>query len=182
MLKSAFKWDRTRSMNRRHQKTLAFMKASTGEPVHVLDLGAPNELSSLMQAEGYRVSNTDFDLDEAPERAAEHPADAVTAFEILEHLVSPLQVLRHVSAPRLFASIPLRLWFARAYRNPNDPWDRHYHEFEDWQFDWLLDKAGWEIIRREKWTSPTVNIGVRTLLRAVTPRYYIVEAVRKPRP
>jgi hypothetical protein len=24
-------------------------------------------------------------------------------------------------------------------------WDRHYHEFEDWQLDWLL-KTGWKIM------------------------------------
>ena len=23
--------------------------------------------------------------------------------------------------------------------------DRHYHEFEDWQFDWLLEKSGWQV-------------------------------------
>ena len=32
-------------------------------------------------------------------------------------------------------------------------WDRHYHEFEDWQLDWLLEKAGYKIIDRVKFTS-----------------------------
>lgn len=69
--------------------------------------------------------------------------------------------------------------FAKAYRSKTDEWDRHIHEFEDWQFDWLLEKAGWEIIRKEKWTSPINKIGIRPILRFITPRYYIVEAVRK---
>ena len=58
-------------------------------------------------------------------------------------------------------------------------WDRHYHEFEDWQFDWLLEKAGWEIKKRHKWTNPVKKIGLRPLLRLFTPRYYIVYAERK---
>jgi hypothetical protein len=33
-------------------------------------------------------------------------------------------------------------------------WDRHYHEFEDWQLDWLLEKTGWKIIDSQKWTNP----------------------------
>jgi hypothetical protein len=57
-------------------------------------------------------------------------------------------------------------------------WDRHYHEFEDWQFDWLLEKTGWKIMARGKWTNPTKKIGIRPLLRWFTPRYYIVYAER----
>jgi hypothetical protein len=55
-------------------------------------------------------------------------------------------------------------------------WDRHYHEFEDWQLDWLLEKTGWKIIGREKFTHPVKKIGFRPLLRFFTPRYYIVYA------
>jgi len=72
----------------------------------------------------------------------------------------------------------LRLWFAKAYCNPTDPWDRHFHEFEDWQFDWLLERSGWRIVRTEKWVSYTSKLGVRPLLRRFTPRYYAVEAIR----
>ncbi|TFG72809.1 MAG: methyltransferase, partial [Flavobacteriales bacterium] len=60
-----------------------------------------------------------------------------------------------------------------------DPWDRHYHEFEDWQFNWLLDKAGWEVIATEKFTNPIKKVGLRPLLRSFTPRYYLVLAKRK---
>ncbi|MBT8179158.1 MAG: methyltransferase, partial [Eudoraea sp.] len=60
-----------------------------------------------------------------------------------------------------------------------DPWDRHYHEFEAWQFDWLLDKAGWKIKDSSKWTNPAGKLGFRPLLRLFTPRYYIVYAERK---
>jgi hypothetical protein len=40
-----------------------------------------------------------------------------------------------------------------AYRSKTDMWDRHYHEFEDWQLDWLLEKTGWKIIDSQKWTN-----------------------------
>ncbi len=77
---------------------------------------------------------------------------------------------------KLLISIPLRLWFSSAYRSKTDMWDRHYHEFEDWQLDWLLEKTGWKIIAKEKFTHPVKKIGFRPLLRFFTPRYYIVYA------
>jgi hypothetical protein len=55
-------------------------------------------------------------------------------------------------------------------------WDRHYHEFEDWQLDWLLEKTGWKITDRLQFTHPVKKLGIRPLLRYFTPRYYIVAA------
>jgi hypothetical protein len=55
-------------------------------------------------------------------------------------------------------------------------WDRHYHEFEDWQLDWLLEKTGWKITDRLQFTHPVKKFGLRPLLRYFTPRYYIVVA------
>ena len=113
-------------------------------------------------------------------------------FKHTEHIPSPfantrevpfvdsyLTVLKSIKANKLVASIPLRLWFSPAYRSKTDSFDRHYHEFEDWQFDWLVEKAGWKITRRAKWTShPSNPFGFRPILRYFTPRYYIIEAVR----
>ena len=146
----------------------------------ILDLGTPNPFSDLLVNKGFQVFNTQGeDLDESPESISNYKSDVTTAFEIFEHLLNPLGALKAIKSDRLFASIPLSLWFAKAYRNKNDRWDQHFHEFEDWQFDWLLEKAGWEIVRKEKWTSPAKINGIRPLLRLVTPRYYIVEARRK---
>ena len=102
----------------------------------------------------------------------------VTAFEIFEHSVSPFNVLNDIRATKLVASVPLKLWFASAYRSKTDKWDRHYHEFEDWQFDWLLEKSGWRIVKSEKFTNPVKKIGIRPILRRITPRYYLVYAER----
>jgi hypothetical protein len=146
----------------------------------ILDLGVPNPLSKIMIKRGYTVTNTDGeDLDNNFTNAVHFKGNVVTAFEIFEHLLAPLNLLSELKADKLVTSIPLRLWFSPAYRSKTDPWDRHYHEFEDWQFDWLLEKAGWEIKDQLKWTHPVKKLGIRPILRLFTPRYYIVYAERK---
>lgn len=165
----------------RYKRTLEFMKKSSPPPQKVLDLGTENAFSKIMKEAGYEVSNTGGeDLDFNTEAVQQEGFDLVTGFEILEHLLNPLGVLKDIKAPRIMLSIPMRLWFAKAYRHPTNRWDQHYHEFEDWQFDWLLEKAGWKIIRREKWKSlPPHPFGFRPILRHFTDRYYIIEAVRE---
>jgi len=165
---------------RRYQKTWKFMEPTVVPGQSILDIGTKNPFSDFLTSKGFVVENTEGeDLDELPDSVNKYTSDITTAFEIFEHLLNPLGVLKAIKSDRLFASIPLRLWFAKAYRNKNDRWDQHFHEFEDWQFDWLLEKAGWEIVRSEKWTSPTKLNGIRPLLRLFTHRYYIVEARRK---
>ena len=163
--------------NKRFKHTIDFLQKHSTVKESILDLGVPNPFSKIMVEEGYQVENTqgeDLDVDFTAVQNSD--ADVVTAFEIFEHLLAPFNVLRMIKAKKLVASIPLKLWFSPAYRNKTDPWDRHYHEFEDWQFDWLLEKAGWEIKDREKFTNPVGKIGVRPLLRSFTPRYYMVYA------
>ncbi len=165
---------------KRYQRTLQFLQEVEPPPNSILDLGVENPFTGILRKEGYEVENTqgeDLDVDFSSVRSSD--AEFVTAFEIFEHLVAPFNVLRQIKANRLVASIPLRLWFSSAYRNPNDPWDNHYHEFEDWQFDWLLEKAGWKVLKRDKWTNPVKKVGIRPALRLFTPRYYIVHAVKQ---
>ena len=165
--------------NKRYRHTLEFLKKHIEKNETILDLGVENPFSEIMKKEGYDVTNTsgeDLDLEFSSVRDSK--ASTVTSFEIFEHMLAPLNVLREIKANKLVTSIPLRLWFAPAYRSTTDKWDRHYHEFEDWQFDWLLEKAGWKIISREKFTNPVKKIGFRPLLRSFTMRYYIVYAER----
>tara|TARA_B100001057_G_scaffold497149_1_gene600538 strand:- start:400 stop:927 length:528 start_codon:yes stop_codon:yes gene_type:complete len=165
------------SHDKRYHKTLNFLKQYIQRGSRILDLGVHNPLSQLMLQEGYKVKNTNGeDLDEDQSSLTNSKAEVVTAFEILEHLLSPYQVLKSIKAEKLIVSVPLRLWFSPAYRSTKDPWDRHYHEFEDWQLDWLLEKTGWKIIACEKWTNPNSSLGIRTLFRYFTARYYIVFA------
>lgn len=165
--------------NKRYKETLEFLTKVAPAPANILDLGVRNPFSELMEKNGYQVTNTSGeDLDLHTEKVKNSTAEIVTAFEIFEHLISPFNVLSDIKADKLVASVPLRLWFSPAYRSKTDSWDRHYHEFEDWQFDWLLEKSGWEIKERHKWTNPVNKIGIRPLLRYFTPRYYAVYAER----
>ena len=163
----------------RFQKTLVFLNQNIDKGSHILDLGVQNPMSELMQVQGYKVENTlGEDLDEDQTVLINSKAEVVTAFEVLEHLLSPYQVLKSIKAKKLVVSVPLNLWFSGAYRSKTDMRDRHFHEFEDWQFNWLLEKTGWKIIASQKWINPPESFGVRSLLRYFTPRHYIVYAER----
>jgi len=166
--------------NKRFKKTIEFLEDVVAPPAKILDLGVENPFSKIMKDHNYSIENTKGeDLDLITDAVKSDNFDAVTAFEIFEHLVAPFNVLRDIKAPKLIATVPLKLWFADAYQNKTDLRDRHFHEFEDWQFDWLLEKAGWEIKKTSKWTNPVGKIGIRPLLRKVTPRYYAVYAERR---
>lgn len=165
--------------NKRYKHTLQFLKKHIKTSESILDLGVKNPFSEIMISEGYSVENTKGeDLDEDRSAIENSSSDVITAFEIFEHLLSPYEVLKSIKANKLVISVPLRLWFASAYKSKTDKWDRHYHEFEDWQLDWLLEKTGWTIMDSTKWTNPVNKIGLRPLLRRFTDRYYIVYAER----
>lgn len=165
---------------KRYQHTLRFLKQFVDEEDQILDLGITNPFSEILRTNGFNVTNTQGeDLDINTAAVQQENYDVVTAFEIFEHLVSPFNVLQDIKAKKLIASVPLKLWFASAYRSKTDERDRHFHEFEDWQFDWLLEKAGWYIKKREKFTNPVRKVGIRPILRRFTPRYYLVFAERK---
>ena len=146
----------------------------------LLDLGTENPFTPQLKAAGYSVSNTQGEnLDDDFKKIAQTTCDCVTAFEIFEHMLAPYNILKELKSDKLIASIPLKLWFAEAYWNENDDWDKHYHEFEPKQFQFLLEKTGWKIKDSEFWTSPDQNkIGIRPLLRYFYPRYYIVYCER----
>jgi len=162
---------------KRFQKTLAFLNQNIDKRFHILDLGVQNPMSELMKANGYKVENTQGeDLDEDQTGLINSNAEVATAFEILEHLLSPYQVLKSIRAKKLVVSVPLKIWFSSAYRSKTDLRDRHFHEFEDWQFNWLLEKTGWKIVASQKWINPPESLGIRSLLRYFIPRHYIVYA------
>ncbi len=165
--------------NKRFKLTFEFLEKHIKTSESILDLGVENPFSKIMTSSGYKVKNTageDLDIDTSTIENSN--TDVITAFEIFEHLLSPFTVLKSIKSDKLVASVPLKLWFSNAYRSKIDMRDRHYHEFEDWQFDWLLEKTGWKIIDRQKWTNPTKKIGLRPILRWFIPRYYIVYAER----
>lgn len=172
--------NKTNALERRYRNTIEFFSKHIDKDDRILDLGIDNEFSKKLKAHGYEINNTKGeDLDLEPDILTSYGKyDVITAFEILEHLVSPFILLKNLPAPKLVATVPLKLWFSKAYRNKKDERDMHFHEFEDWQFDWLLEKAGWNIIYSEKWTSPSGEFGIRPILRSFYPRYYAIYAER----
>lgn len=149
---------------KRYKHTLAFLQSVLPAPATILDLGVRNPFSEIMEQHGYTVINTKGeDLDEFPEIVKNYKVDAVTAFEIFEHLLAPYQILKAINAQNLITTVPLNLWFAKAYKSSTDERDRHFHEFEDWQFNWLIEKSGWTIKKTQKWTSPVHKIGIRPI-------------------
>jgi len=164
---------------KRYKHTLQFLQKHISSEEKILDLGVANPFSEILKKEDFNVTNTSGeDLDTELSAVTSEEYSVVTAFEIFEHLVAPFNVLNAIKAKKLVASVPLTLWFASAYKSKTDERDRHYHEFEDWQFDWLLEKSGWRIKDREKFTNPVSKIGIRPILRRFTPRYYLVYAER----
>ncbi|MBF6640401.1 methyltransferase [Flavobacterium sp. J49] len=163
--------------SKRFNITLQFLKKHITTAETILDLGVPNPFSKIMEDNGYTVINTKGeDVDNDQSALQNENYQVFTAFEIFEHLLNPYTVLENVKANKILISIPLRLWFSPAYRSKTDMWDRHYHEFEDWQLDWLLEKTGWKIVDSVKFTHPVKKLGFRPLLRYFTPRYYMVYA------
>jgi len=164
---------------KRYEHTLSILKEFAPMGGTILDVGVENPFSAIMKEEGYTVLNTaGQDLDFEASTLQAFQADFTTALEILEHLVNPLAVLQNIPTKKVLITVPLRLWFAKAYRNTADPRDCHYHEFESWQLDFLLAKAGFRILYRKKWTHPVQKFGLRPFLRLFTPRYYAVVAER----
>jgi len=161
--------------SKRFNITLDFLKKHISTNESILDLGVPNPFSKIMDENGYAVKNTKGeDLDNDQSTLKKEDYSVVTAFEIFEHLLNPYTILENIKCDKVLISIPMRLWFSSAYRSKTDKWDRHYHEFEDWQLDWLLEKTGFRIVDSVKFTHPVKKIGFRPLLRYFTNRNYLV--------
>jgi len=159
----------------RHRKTVEFMLNNITIKSTILDLGVEGELSHLLTKEGYRVKNTDFNLDIYPERLRKIKSDVVTGFEILEHLLEPAPVLKNIRAKEIVVSVPMKRIFEKTYWNKEDEYDQHYHEFETFQFDKLLKYCNYQIICSEQWKSYSSILG-RIIYQQ--PKFYIVHAIK----
>ena len=171
---------KNRHIKKRYDKSLAFVKKHVPSEIKILDLGTENPFSHILKNEGFSVKNTkgeNLDIDYSA--YTDTDADLITSFEIFEHMLAPFNILRELKTDKLIASVPLKLWFTDSYWNDKDDWDKHYHEFEIKQFNFLLKQSGWKVKDSETWTSSDWRkIGIRPILRHFTPRYYIVYCER----
>ena len=101
----------------RYKKTLKMLKEVCPEPTVIFDLGVRNPFSEIMRQNNYKVYNTSGeDLDDHPNIEIPGDVELVTGFEILEHLVSPYPLLKNIKANRIFLTVPIKLWFSKAYK------------------------------------------------------------------
>ena len=90
-------------LNKRYKKTIDFIKQHLQKEDEILDLGIENPLSNLLVSKGFSVVNTQGeDLDVDFSIVENNKAKVVTAFQILEHLVAPYNVLSKIKAKKLF--------------------------------------------------------------------------------
>lgn len=166
---------------RRFDLTMEFIEDLNLKNETILNLGPDNPFSEYLRQSGFTITDTKIgqDLDLDFDVVSNPKFSAVLGFEILEHLVSPFPLLKSITAEKLVLSVPLSLWFSKAYWNEDDPYDRHYHEFEPRQLEMLLNKAGWVIKKEAKHTATdSFKFGIRPVLRMITPRYYFVYCER----
>ena len=159
------------SHEKRYQRTFSFLKTHISKESKTLDLGVENPFSKFLKSKGFKIENTNGeDLDEDLSAVLDTDAEVITAFEILEHLLSPYVLLKKIKAKKLLISVPLKFWLSSAYRSLTNLRDRYYQEFEALQLDWLLEKTGGTIIAPNKWTNLIKKIEIRILFRFFVPR------------
>ena len=163
-------------MIKRKKKTLELIKRLVPHSKTIYDLGKRNDLSDIMQLKGYKVFNNvggnDFDYcqTEIVAISTANEEGITTAFQILEHLANPFAVLQAIQSKELLVTVPLKVWFSRAYWNKKDPEDCHFHEFEARQIGMLLQKTGWVVMDSGKWYIGR-GFGLRPFLRLFWPSY-----------
>lgn len=140
----------------------------------VMDLGPFNHLGTRMKREfGCVVRHTgEIDLDDEWQFGAWF-ADAVCAFNILEHVFNPLAVLRKgmsILKPggKLYAAVPRRPSWMRS--------EHHFHEFDDYRWDWLVTRAGLRIERHASFRMRNEGFGVlRPAVRLLCEREHVYQ-------
>ena len=166
-------------MKKRFKKTLELL-GEKYPPIILYDLGRITELSTLMNKTNVVLNNfqdVDFDVDQREISTLSESVQLTTSFEVFEHLLNPYAVLKAIKSEELLCSVPLRVWFSRAYWR-SDKRDRHFHEFERRQFLWLLDATGWDVLDSGVWYIGQ-GIGIRPFLRLFFPSYFWVHAKRR---
>jgi len=172
----------------RYKYTSAFLNKHRGnkkERERVLDIGGKNEFGVRLANEhnlSYHYSIGDLDtLDWTVSESSSHEYEVVFCFEVLEHLLNPLLLLKLLyekkyidENSKIFISVP---------RRPHFLWTpHHFHEFDKSRFEYLIDRAGYKIITYERsgilWRNWIFYFrGIKPILRLIWPTrsyFYLV--------
>ena len=158
-------------LTKRQTKTIDWLKRFAISGI-ILDLGYKvNDFPSLLEKEfSIEIKNTKFDLDECNGQLCDqNPFDSIFAFDVIEHLIDPLQCLlwcRKRTIGSVYVSVPLYkpLWKSC----------KHFHEFRIDEFRMLVDKAGLHMTDR-RILYPTHLTGIRPLLKKFIIRTLLVK-------
>lgn len=142
---------------KRREYTLNFITGLQGE---ILDLGSRSLLGEMLETKFVcKLRNTTGDLDEITLSGS---YDFVLAFEVIEHLMNPLNLLLEVGrvlkpCGKLYLSTPIN--------KPKFLWGKyHFHEFDEYRLGVLLERAGFRAVRKEIRRCTKLN-GIRPLIR-----------------
>ena len=119
--------------HKRYRITLDFLKKHVNSNEEILDLGVANPFSEILKNNNYKVKFV-----KSPIAYPELINKTTTDFAYLDndlYLIARGQLLIYNSLTYSFKPFG-------SVRSITENAVGHYHEFEDWQFDWLLEKSG----------------------------------------
>ncbi len=138
---------------KRMENTLKFMQKNgiAIEKTNVLDIAGPSMLGqyATMAAEGYAGTHGDLDtVDWEPDNSV---VDIVLMCEVIEHLLNPLLFLEELKKKVSF-DVMVVTWPIR----PSWLWTNlHFHEMRLDRFEYLCERAGYDLIAYKKDKIPT---------------------------
>lgn len=141
----------------------------------VLDIGEKSPLSEKLSSQyKIKIDQTDIDLDIEKLNGT---YDTVFCFEVIEHLFNPLHLLLEIQK---VLSSKGRLYLSTPKRRPHFMWYKyHFHEFSKSELINLIDRAGFEIIRKQYKMSgrPLIGYfkGIRPISRLFLERKCLLE-------
>jgi len=163
---------------RRLERTIRFLHEE-GASAPALDLGGESPLLERIRRElNLEVDSTDFDLDSCHLTG---PFKTIFLFEVIEHLGSPLRILQEIHQALaddgiLYLSMPLVVSRFRPTGWLRD--EHHIFEMDRRQFDFLIEKAGFEVEREEIARMQALRryfTGFRIFIRLFTDRNILVK-------
>ena len=175
-------WKEQQFYQSRKKKTLELMKAANIEKA--FDLGDDSPMRKYLQENGFHLSNLPGGKDLNKVNFSSNwqwenfSTSTFTAFEVLERIFSPYHLLISAQPEKIICTVPLKIPFVPIHWS-SDKRDRHYHEFEEKQFIWMLEEAGYQVVKKERWYYTGLPVGIRTILRYLFPSWLAVIAIRK---